>query len=206
METNPTSPFAEKVLRDRMFQLRNRYNLEKRKVEMQDGDPNAKSTWPLFERMSFLEGHIRPRKSYKSIMNRSLETNDPHPMQQFANNPMFFNHRPNQQMRSYPQHHFAMQNAHNARLHQLASHIQMMANNVDESQLDLSGADNFPGLPNNLMMDMFEGEDRSNPLQLFQHHNLQQQLQNQQLQQQRHQQRRDGGDSSEIKAEYYSES
>lgn len=186
-----------------MFQLRNRYNLEKRKVEMQDGDPNAKSTWPLFDRMSFLEGHIRPRKSYKSIMNRSLESNDHH---------MFFNHRGNQQMRQYPQHHLAVQNAHNARLQQLANHIQMMANNTDDSQLDMNG-DVFSGIPNNFMMDMFEGDDRTNPLQLFQQQHQQQhqqQLNMQQQQVQHQQRRRDGGPSSEnnseIKAEFYSDS
>lgn len=74
--------FVDKILRDRMFQLRNRYNLEKRKVEMmvQDGETDAKSTWPLFEYMTFLDGHIRPRKSYKSIMNRSVDVN-PHSSQ-----------------------------------------------------------------------------------------------------------------------------
>lgn len=192
-----------------MFQLRNRYNLEKRKVEMQDGDPNAKSTWPLFDRMSFLEGHIRPRKSYKSIMNRSMENNE----QQFANNAMFFNHRNNQQMRQYSQHPFAVQNAHNARLQQLASHIHMMANNADDPSIDLNG-DSFPGLPNNLAMELslLEGDDRTNSLHLFQQQqqqqlNLQQHQQQQQLVQRQQFLRRGGVDNnSEIKAEYYSES
>lgn len=220
---------SEKVLRDRMFQLRNRYNLEKRKVEMQDGDPNAKSTWPLFDRMNFLEGHIRPRKSYKSIMNRSMEHNDP---QQFANQPMFYgghrsssgsssNNHHQHSMRQYPgQHHFAVQNAqHNARLQQLANHIQMMASNSDEGPLDMNG-DSFPGLPSNLAMELslLEGDDRTNPLHLFQQQQQQQQFNMQQHQQQQQLQRqqfvrRDGGGGggasehgSEIKAEYYSES
>lgn len=204
-----------------MFQLRNRYNLEKRKVEMQDGDPNAKSTWPLFDRMSFLEGHIRPRKSYKSIMNRSMENNDQQ-HGQFGVNPMFFNHHRNnnnnhQQMRQYQgQHPFAVQNAqHNARLQQLANHIQMMASNNDESPIDLNG-DSFPGLPSNLAMELalMEGDDRTNPLHLFQQQQQQQlNMQHHQQQLQRQQQflRRDGGgqnseNGSEIKAEYYSES
>lgn len=197
-----------------MFQLRNRYNLEKRKVEMQDGDPNAKSTWPLFDRMSFLDGHIRPRKSYKSL--RSMENND----QQLANNAMFFHHRTNPQMRQYaPQHHFAVQNAHNARLQQLANHIQMMANTSNEDPtIDLNG-DSFSGMASNLAfeMSMLEGEDRANPLQFFQQQQQQLSMQNhyqqqQQQQQQRQQQfRRDGGSggsdgNSDIKAEYYSES
>lgn len=192
-----------------MFQLRNRYNLEKRKVEMQDGDPNAKSTWPLFDRMSFLEGHIRPRKSYKSIMNRSMENqHDQH--SQFANNAMFFNpHRNNQQMRQYPQHPFAVQNAHNARLQQLAHQIQMMANNTDDPSIDMNG-DSFPGIPE---LSLLEGDDRANPLNLFQQQqqqlNLQQQQHQQQLLQRQQFMRREGGGSdnhSEIKAEYYSES
>ena len=56
-----------------MYQLRNRYNLEKRKVESLrlDGCKNPKSTWPLFRHLTFLDGHIRPRKSYKSMMKRS---------------------------------------------------------------------------------------------------------------------------------------
>lgn len=187
-----------------MFQLRNRYNLEKRKVEMQDGDPNAKSTWPLFDRMSFLEGHIRPRKSYKSIMNRSMEHGDQHG--QFGNNAMFqFNHhRNNQQMRQYPQHHFSMQNAHNARLQQLANHIQLMASSNDDGSIDMNGDGSFPGLPNNLGLElsMLEGDDRTNPLQLFQ----QQQQQNQLLQRQQFLRAASGENNAEMKPEFYSES
>lgn len=56
-------------VRDRINQLRNRYNLEKRKVDLQkaDGYTNARSTWPLFEHLRFLDSHIRPRKSYKAL-------------------------------------------------------------------------------------------------------------------------------------------
>lgn len=56
-------------VRDRINQLRNRYNLEKRKVDLQkaDGYANARSTWPLFEHLRFLDSHIRPRKSYKAL-------------------------------------------------------------------------------------------------------------------------------------------
>lgn len=61
------------LLKDRIYQLRNRYNLEKRKVEhlRDSGESNARSTWPLFNNLTFLDGHIRPRKSYKSMMRRS---------------------------------------------------------------------------------------------------------------------------------------
>lgn len=185
-------------------------------MEMQDGDPNAKSTWPLFDRMSFLEGHIRPRKSYKSIMSRSLENNE-HGLHFAANNAMFLNsHRNNQPMRNpYPPHHqlAAVQNVHNARLQQLANHIQMMATNSDEGPIDLGG-DAFSGIPS--MMEMFESDDRANPFHLLQqqqqHMNLQHQLQNQSQQHQQRQQQRIGGGSSstdnhsEIKPEFYSES
>lgn len=56
-------------VRDRINQLRNRYNLEKRKVDIQktEGYSNAKSSWPLFDNLRFLDGHIRPRKSYKYL-------------------------------------------------------------------------------------------------------------------------------------------
>lgn len=61
-----------------MYQLRNRYNLEKRKVESMrnDGVPGPKSSWPLFQNLTFLDGHIRPRKSYKSMMKRNMHDDD----------------------------------------------------------------------------------------------------------------------------------
>jgi hypothetical protein len=66
------------MLKDRMIQLRNRYNLEKRKVDemAEEGNPNPKSTWPLFEYLRFLDGHIRQRKSYKKMMRRSADQNN----------------------------------------------------------------------------------------------------------------------------------
>lgn len=61
------------LLKDRIYQLRNRYNLEKRKVEAlrAEGLGSARSSWPLFGNLTFLDGHIRPRKSYKSMMRRT---------------------------------------------------------------------------------------------------------------------------------------
>uniref|UniRef100_A0A336LJ87 CSON007380 protein n=1 Tax=Culicoides sonorensis TaxID=179676 RepID=A0A336LJ87_CULSO len=66
--------YRASILRDRMLQLRNRFNLEKRKLEAvrNETGQNSVSTWPLFETMQFLEGHIRPRKSYKMIMKEML--------------------------------------------------------------------------------------------------------------------------------------
>ncbi|KAJ6649727.1 hypothetical protein Bhyg_04966 [Pseudolycoriella hygida] len=60
------------MLKDRMNQLRNRYNLEKRKVVAMkdDGIRNAKTSWPLFSNLRFLDNHIRPRKSYKGMMRK----------------------------------------------------------------------------------------------------------------------------------------
>lgn len=65
-------PITVNRVRDRVNQLRNRYNLEKRKVDLQrvDGHTNARSTWPLFDHLQFLDGHIRPRKSYKAMGRR----------------------------------------------------------------------------------------------------------------------------------------
>lgn len=55
-----------------MNQLRNRYNLEKRKIMSlkDDGIRNPKTSWPLFQHLGFLDNHIRPRKSYKGMMRK----------------------------------------------------------------------------------------------------------------------------------------
>ena len=52
-----------------MLQLRNRYNLEKRKLEgtRSDACPNPKSPWPLFKFLLFFDGHIKQRRSYKML-------------------------------------------------------------------------------------------------------------------------------------------
>lgn len=39
---------------------------------MRENNQNPVSTWPLFEYMTFLEGHIRPRKSYKMMMKEMM--------------------------------------------------------------------------------------------------------------------------------------
>ncbi|KAH8346935.1 uncharacterized protein jigr1 isoform X2 [Drosophila kikkawai] len=52
-------------LRDRMITLRNRYNIEKRRVE--NGLSTQASQWPLFESLQFLGDHIRPRRSFKNM-------------------------------------------------------------------------------------------------------------------------------------------
>lgn len=77
------------LLKDRIYQLRNRYNLEKRKVESMrcDGILDAKSSWPLFGYLTFLDGHIRPRKSYKSMMRRGYRDEEDEFLQQ-AHMPM----------------------------------------------------------------------------------------------------------------------
>lgn len=52
-----------------MLQLRNRYNLEKRKLESQRSEacPNPKSPWPLYKYLLFFDGHIKQRRSYKML-------------------------------------------------------------------------------------------------------------------------------------------
>lgn len=57
------------ILKDRMYQLRNRYNLEKRKLQSlrDEGITNPKPLWPLFHNLNFLSGHIKQRKSYKTM-------------------------------------------------------------------------------------------------------------------------------------------
>ncbi|XP_054744669.1 uncharacterized protein LOC129249068 isoform X1 [Anastrepha obliqua] len=73
--------FDVSLLKDRMLQLRNRYNLEKRRLEqLRDENPGQQieSPWPLFEHLHFLSEHIRPRRSYKSMQPRTslAETGD----------------------------------------------------------------------------------------------------------------------------------
>jgi hypothetical protein len=52
-----------------MLQLRNRYNLEKRKIEQMRSEacPNPKSTWALYKYLLFFDGHIKQRRSYKML-------------------------------------------------------------------------------------------------------------------------------------------
>jgi hypothetical protein len=52
-----------------MLQLRNRYNLEKRKIEgmRSETSPNPKSSWPLYKYLLFFDGHIKQRRSYKML-------------------------------------------------------------------------------------------------------------------------------------------
>ena len=53
-----------------MLQLRNRYNLEKRRLEqLREENPEkpVESPWPLYEMLHFLSDHIRARRSYKRM-------------------------------------------------------------------------------------------------------------------------------------------
>lgn len=62
-------PFSVEILKDRMLQLRNRYNLEKRKIETARSEtcPNPKSSWALYKYLLFFDGHIKQRRSYKML-------------------------------------------------------------------------------------------------------------------------------------------
>lgn len=66
---NVDDPFSVEILKDRMLQLRNRYNLEKRKIEAMRSEacPNPKSTWALYKYLLFFDGHIKQRRSYKML-------------------------------------------------------------------------------------------------------------------------------------------
>lgn len=66
---NADDPFSVEILKDRMLQLRNRYNLEKRKIEAMRSEtcPNPKSTWALYKYLLFFDGHIKQRRSYKML-------------------------------------------------------------------------------------------------------------------------------------------
>lgn len=67
--TETLDPFSVEILKDRMLQLRNRYNLEKRKIETMRSEacPNPKSTWALYKYLLFFDGHIKQRRSYKML-------------------------------------------------------------------------------------------------------------------------------------------
>jgi hypothetical protein len=67
--TDSNDPFSVEILKDRMLQLRNRYNLEKRKIESMRSEacPNPKSTWALYKYLLFFDGHIKQRRSYKML-------------------------------------------------------------------------------------------------------------------------------------------
>ncbi|KAI8129883.1 hypothetical protein CVS40_1000 [Lucilia cuprina] len=63
--------FDVSILKDRILQLRNRYNLEKRRLEqLREENPfkSYESPWPLYEHLHFLSDHIRARRSYKKMM------------------------------------------------------------------------------------------------------------------------------------------
>lgn len=51
-----------------MLQLRNRYNVEKRKFDyLRSKNPNARAKWSMFYHMNFLEGHIRQRRRTRGL-------------------------------------------------------------------------------------------------------------------------------------------
>ncbi|XP_020714568.1 uncharacterized protein LOC101458133 isoform X2 [Ceratitis capitata] len=55
------------IVKNRMIQLRNRYNLEKRRVEMlqdQYNDPSITSQWPMYNYLKYLGDHIKARRSF----------------------------------------------------------------------------------------------------------------------------------------------
>ncbi|XP_055710893.1 uncharacterized protein LOC129806360 isoform X1 [Phlebotomus papatasi] len=74
MEIAAKLGYNANLLKERMYQLRNRYNLEKRKLEtMRQEGEEPRCTWALYNLMTFLDGHIRPRKSYKAMMRRNQQ-------------------------------------------------------------------------------------------------------------------------------------
>lgn len=57
-----------------MLQLRNRYNLEKRRIEqLREENPQKyiNSPWPLYDSLQFLSGHIKARRRYKAMLTAS---------------------------------------------------------------------------------------------------------------------------------------
>ncbi|XP_022211146.2 uncharacterized protein LOC111066675 isoform X2 [Drosophila obscura] len=63
------------VLKERMLNLRNRYNIEKRRIE--SGVNTQHSQWPQFESLHFLANHIRSRRSFKNVSKSGDDTYEP---------------------------------------------------------------------------------------------------------------------------------
>ncbi|ALC46966.1 jigr1, partial [Drosophila busckii] len=63
------------LLRERMITLRNRYNIEKRRVE---NSGIAISQWPLYDNLSFLSEHIRSRRTYKPQSREGDDDEEPY--------------------------------------------------------------------------------------------------------------------------------
>lgn len=58
------------IVKDRMVQIRNKYHLEKKRLEtLRTDNPksNAESKWPLYEQLSFLSDHIPIRRSFRTM-------------------------------------------------------------------------------------------------------------------------------------------
>lgn len=61
-----------------MLQLRNRFNLEKRRVEaMREQQPDlpVTSQWSLYERLSFLSGYVKTRRPYSLPLSYNNKAN-----------------------------------------------------------------------------------------------------------------------------------
>lgn len=64
--------FIANLVKTRMLQLRNRFNLEKRRVEaMKEQQPHNSVTshWSLYERLSFLSDYVKTRRPYSLPIN-----------------------------------------------------------------------------------------------------------------------------------------
>lgn len=57
------------LLKDRMFKLRNRYNMENRRLQAmrEEGIIDPKPKWPMFDNLNFLSGHIKQRRTFKMM-------------------------------------------------------------------------------------------------------------------------------------------
>lgn len=61
-----------------MLQLRNRFNLEKRRVEaIQEQQPHSSvvSQWSLYEKLSFLSTYVKTRRPYSLPINYNTKAN-----------------------------------------------------------------------------------------------------------------------------------
>lgn len=115
------------ILRDRMLQLRNRYNLEKRKIEAARSEslPFPKSTWGLYRHLLFFDGHIKQRRSYK-MLKKIQEAEESDNIHHFMANNTTNNSNSNSNDKAF-----------------LSNHLPMMPTLMRHQREDISNSENF---------------------------------------------------------------
>lgn len=62
--------YDSSIVKDRMIQIRNKYHMEKKRLETlkhEDPHSSAESKWPLYNQLAFLSEHIPIRRSFRAM-------------------------------------------------------------------------------------------------------------------------------------------